>query len=70
LPERVIPFHGRPFQVIALQGFAEALLKQIEDPVVKRIAERPLIGSIDLFSDNTDLASTPYWRPLVRQLYQ
>jgi hypothetical protein len=69
-PERVIPFHGRPFQVIALRGFVEALLKQIEDPVVKRIAKRPLIGSIDLFSDNTDLVSTPYWRPLVRQLYQ
>lgn len=51
-------------------GFAEALSKQIEDPVVKRMAERPLIGSLDLLSDNTDLIENPSWRPLVRQLYQ
>jgi hypothetical protein len=70
LPERAVPFFGRPFQVIALQGFAAALLRQIRDPRVKEIAERPLIGSLDLISDNTDLVSNPYWRPQVRQLYQ
>jgi hypothetical protein len=70
LPERVIPFYGRPFQVIALHGFADALLKRIEDPIVKRIAERPLIGSMDLLSDNTDLVSAPYWRQLIWKFYQ
>jgi Domain of unknown function (DUF4037) len=69
LPEQATPFYRRSFQVIALHGFADALLKRIEDPVVKRIAERPLIGSIDLLSDNTDFVSTPYWRSLARQLY-
>jgi len=70
LPERATTFFGRPFQVMALHGFAEALLRQIRDPRVKGIADRPLIGSLDLFSDNTDLVSNPLWRPWVRQLYQ
>lgn len=70
LPEQAVSFFGRPFQVIALRGFADALLRQIEDPAVKRIADRSLIGSIDLFSDNTDFLTDPRWRPIVRQLYQ
>jgi hypothetical protein len=68
-PEQATSFFGRPFQVIAFHGFAEALLKQIQDPLVKQIARRPLIGNLDLFSDNTDLVSDPFWRPLVRQFY-
>jgi hypothetical protein len=70
LPETAIPFFGRPFKVIALHGYADALLRQIEDPAVKQIAARPLIGGIDMLSDNTDFVSDPLWRPLVRQLYQ
>jgi hypothetical protein len=69
LPEKVTSFYGRPFRVIAQHGFAEALLKKIQDPDVKRIAERPVIGSIDLFSDNVDLISDPSWRTKLRQLY-
>jgi hypothetical protein len=69
LPEKVAYFHGRPFRVIAQHGFAEALLKKIRDPGVKRIAERPVIGSIDLFSDNVDLVSNPYWRIKISQLF-
>jgi len=70
LPEQAMSFFGRPFQVIALHGFAEALLKRIEDPQMKHIAARPLIGGLDLLSDNTDFVSNPRWRPLVRQLYE
>jgi len=70
LPQRAVPFYGRPFRVIAVHGFAKALLQCIHDPDVKRIAERPPIGSIDLFSDSTDLLSTPYWRLTLRQLYE
>jgi len=69
LPEQALSFFGRPFQVIALHGFAEALLKQIEDPRVKHIAARPLIGGLDMLSDNTDFVSNPRWRSLVRQFY-
>jgi hypothetical protein len=70
LPEKATFFFGRPFQVIALHGFADALLKKIQDPGVKRIAERPVIGNIDLFSDNVDLVSNPSWRTRLRQLYE
>jgi hypothetical protein len=70
LPDKVASFYGRPFRVIAQHGFAQALLKKIQDPVVKRIAERPVIGSIDLFSDNVDLVSNPSWRAKLRQLYE
>jgi hypothetical protein len=70
LPEQTTSFFGRPFQVIAFHGFTEALLKQIEDPEVKRIAKHSRIGSLDQFSDSTDLVSDPRWRPWVRQLYQ
>ena len=69
LPEQARQFFGRPLRVMALHGFADALLKQIRDPHVKQIAERPLIGSLDLFSDNTDLVSAPVWRPRIRGLY-
>jgi hypothetical protein len=70
LPEQTAYFHGRPFKVIAQHGFAAALLRKIQDPIVKRIAEKPVIGSIDLFSDNVDLVSNPSWRKKLRQLYE
>jgi hypothetical protein len=70
MPEKVMSFYGRPFRVIAQHGFAEALLKQIQDPVVNRIAQRSLIGSLDLFSDNVDLVSDPSWRGKLRRLYE
>ena len=69
LPTQVTLFHGRPFRVIALHGFADALVRQIEDPAVKQIAARPLIGGIDLLSDNVDLVFDPAWRPRLRHLY-
>jgi hypothetical protein len=70
LPDKASKFHGRPFRVIAQNGFAQELLKEIQDPQVKRIAQRPLIGSLDLFSDNVDLVSNPSWRAKLRQLYE
>jgi len=71
LPTKVGPFFDRPFQVIeAVGGFAAAIRAQIQDPVVRRIAERKPIGSIDQFSDSTDLVSDPVWRPPLRRLYE
>lgn len=70
LPERVMRFHGRPFLVIAQHGFAEALVEQIGDPAIRRIASRRLIGGVDQFSDSTDLIGTPCWRPALRALYE
>jgi hypothetical protein len=48
-------FYERPFLVIDGERFANALRAKIVDPAVKRIADRWLIGSIDQFSDSTDL---------------
>ncbi len=70
MPEKAMCFYGRPFKVIAQHGFAQSLLKEIQDPTVKQIAQRPLIGSIALFSDNVDLVSDPSWRSKLRRLYE
>ncbi len=69
MPEDVANFFGRPFQVMAIHGFADALFGRITDPQVRRIAARSPIGGIDQFSDSTDLLSDQSWRPLLRQLY-
>lgn len=64
-------FFGRPFQVIHLHGkFADEICKLITDPAIKRLAEKPLIGSIDQISDNTDILSDPRWRENLRKLYE
>ena len=55
LNAKVSHFYGRPFLVIGGGQFVNALREKINDPVVKRIAERKLIGNVDQFSDSTDL---------------
>jgi len=70
LPEAVSHFFNRPFKVIDGSSFAQALVAQITDPEVKRVASRQLIGSIDQYSDNTDLRTTADFRPALRKLYQ
>jgi hypothetical protein len=70
LPETVSSFHGRPFQVIHAEVFAEALRKEITDPEVRRIAEKGLIGGVDVFSDNTVLRSDLAWRQGLKSLYR
>ena len=69
LPETTRDFFGRPFQVVALHGFADALLAQIREVDVARIAARQPIGSVDLISDNTDLLEGTNWRSVLRQLW-
>lgn len=55
-PSRPGPFYDRPFQVIELHSqFAPSLLSRITDPRVVELSRRRPIGSIDLFSDSTDL---------------
>jgi len=64
-------FFGRPFRVIHLHGdFAGAISKKITDPEIKRLVERRLIGSVDLFSDSTDILSDAKWRPILRKFYE
>lgn len=69
LPEEARNFFGRPFQVIALHGFESALLAQIRDRSMLPIAERRPIGSIDQFSDSTDLLEDTARSSLLKCLY-
>lgn len=69
LPTTVEPFFTRPFQVIWGGRFAEALAAQIGDGSLKWLAQNRLLGSIDQFSDSTDLLSDPRWRSVLRELY-
>ena len=66
LPVQVTSFFERPFQVIWGGRFADALMAQVSDPAV---AALPVFGSIDQFSDNTDLLSDAAWRLRVKALY-
>ncbi len=70
LPAEPRDFFGRPFRVIELHGFADALRSQIVDERVRRIAARRPVGGIDTFSDSTDLVSHAGWRATLRKLYE
>lgn len=43
LPTKPQSFFGRPFQVIALRGFADAIVAAIEDEAVRRLTRRPWV---------------------------
>ena len=62
-------FHGRGFCVSNAWRYIETLLAQIRDPEVNSIAAASLIGSIDQFSDNTDLREAPQLRAKIADLY-
>ena len=70
MPETPTSFFGRPFRVMALQGFADALLRSVRDPEVAELAQGRPIGSIDQFSDSTDLLEAAELRPSLRALYE
>lgn len=69
LPTATRHFFNRPFRVIALHGHSAAIMSRIEDPAVRRLTTGSMIGSIDQFSDSTDLVDDPSWREKLRQLY-
>lgn len=61
-------FHGRPFKVIDADRFVKALKDEISDPAVQKITAD--IGSIDQFSDNTDLRSQPRLHKKLQAVYK
>ncbi|MEO5952682.1 MAG: DUF4037 domain-containing protein [Chloroflexia bacterium] len=69
LPEEPTQFFNRPFKVIWGERFADAIAARITDPEVIRIASRRMIGSIDQFSDSTDLREDSTRRAELRNLY-
>ncbi|MBI1255940.1 MAG: DUF4037 domain-containing protein [Chloroflexi bacterium] len=70
LPTIPSSFHERPYTVIHGEVFAEALRALITDPEVKRIADKSWIGSIDQFSDSTDLRENTSLREGLTRLYR
>lgn len=61
-------FFERPFTVIFAGRFKDALVTQIQDPLLKKLAHTAPFGGIDQLSDNTDLLENVGIRPLLRQL--
>jgi hypothetical protein len=69
VPEKVQLFYDRPFLVISMGVFSQAICQAISDPALKQLAKKPLIGSIDQYSDSTDLLSDRSWRKALMALY-
>lgn len=69
LPAKAQEFHERPFIVISMGAFSQAIAAKVCDPALAHLLTKPLIGSPDQFSDSTDLLSSTTWRPALRQLY-
>ena len=67
VPETVEYFFSRPFKVIRGGNIADALFASIEDPSVRSLPG--LIGSINQFSDSTDLLESVPLNKAVRGLY-
>lgn len=63
-------FHQRGFNVSNAWRYSEPLLAEIRDPALRAIAERASIGSIDLFSDNTDLREAAQLRNKIADLHR
>ncbi|MEW6755614.1 MAG: DUF4037 domain-containing protein, partial [Candidatus Latescibacterota bacterium] len=63
-------FWERPFTIIGGGSIAEALRRGIRGPSVRAIADRWLIGSVDLVSDCHALDDDPALRPVLMALYQ
>ena len=68
VPVHVASFHTRPFDVLNTGDICDALLAQIADENVKRLANKRLIGSIDQFSDSTDLREDTKRRSILKKL--
>ncbi|MFN8659668.1 MAG: DUF4037 domain-containing protein [Candidatus Obscuribacterales bacterium] len=69
LPAETKTFHDRPFKVISMGEFSEAIKRQIKDETVKAIAARRLYGGIDQLSDSTDIVEGSGVRTTLRELY-
>ncbi len=55
LPAQVSPFHGRPFQVIHGEVFAEAIWQAIQDDKVRSLPA--YVGSVNQFVESIDVLS-------------
>ena len=66
----VIQFFRRPFKIIRGERYVKAIIHEISDPEVIPLTTRSLIGSVDLFSDNTDVLEDVSLHDHIRGLYR
>jgi hypothetical protein len=69
LPSRISSFWGRPFKVIWGEKIGKVIAEQIGDPHIQRLATLRPIGSVDLFSDNTDMVGKITLNPILEKLF-
>jgi hypothetical protein len=69
IPSTTSQFFGRPFQVIWGDVPAQRLADKIQDPAIKVIAEKTMIGSVEQFSTSTDLLGKTDMLVKIRDLY-
>ena len=69
IPSQVSSFHGRPFQVIHAEVYAEALKAQIRNPDVAHIAQLTDCGALEQFSTSSELLSDTRIAHRIRSLY-
>jgi hypothetical protein len=69
VPSEVANFHDRPFKVIGADRLVSLIKDQIQDPEVKRIAEKTWIGAVEQFSTSTDFLSDVPLLTAVRDIY-
>jgi hypothetical protein len=62
-------YHQRPYTVIHGDRFASALIEAIHDPALRQLARDHPIGSLDQFSDSTDLRENAAYRTALMRLY-
>jgi hypothetical protein len=70
LPTQVSQFWGRPFRVIQGDRFTKAIMHRIRDRQIVALTRRRPIGSIDLWSDSTDLLEDGSLRSSLAALYR
>ena len=69
LPQGPSQFWARPFKVVWGEKIAETIIEAIQEPRFAAMARKTHVGSVDLFSDNTDFLSDASLRPRIKGLY-
>lgn len=69
MPEKASLFHDRPYMVISKGAFSRSISELIKDDKLKKLAKTRLIGSVDQFSDSTDVLADSNCRKSLLSLY-
>ncbi len=69
LPVETSAFWGRPFKVVWGGRIAKAIAERIEDSHLQKLAKVNPLGSVDLFSDSTDMIGNVSLIPRLEKLF-